>query len=378
MNGIGTKLSASPITAVRSVQPAVVQKTADPVISESFTSATSGTYAVEAPKLSWTSSTSLVGLKAETLARSAEYSWTQTAAGSVAELAARYFSTTEFEALNSGTYHNTEHPLIVADAAGAFAKGLGWSPERKQFIQEVALLHDADDRSQVGSDDVKTGTPARAQVTLEWMDQQQEALQGRFQWTPAQFKEAKALIARTDFPFDDKAKKPMGTKYDGKSSLQVYQELLSDLPAETQSQVLRDGLALRFADQAGFYSNSFDQAVEAVSDLSKELKQVGVPTDLAGSLKFTPTFLKDVGTDEHWDKQIAKDLGLSVELPNRDQLLQSWEPSKRENFSTNCAQFNLLGQALQSVPSDQVEAKLDGLKDTSRAVYRMTTGKTPT
>jgi hypothetical protein len=377
MNSIGVRFAVSPVTGVKTPKPAnPVNPSSSNTTQETF--AQSSITSTQSHQLKWTSTSSLVGPKAESLAKSVEYSWTQTAATSVAELAARYFSTTEFEALNSGTYHNTEHPLVVAEAAGAFAKGLGWSPERKQFIQQVALLHDADDRQQSGSGEIKTGTPARAQVTLEWMDQQQEALESRFNWSPQQFREAKALIARTDFPFDDKPKNPMGTRYDGKSSLQVYQDLLSELPKETQAQVLKDGLALRFADQAGFYSNTFDQAVEAVSDLSEELKKVGVPTDLAGSLKFTPTFLKDLGTDERWDRQIAESLNLRVDLPTRDTLMQSWEPHKRENFNTNCAQFELLGQALASVPAELVETRLTELKDTSRIVYRMTTGKPPT
>ena len=114
--------------------------------------------------LRWEPAASLVNPKAEQLARATESSWHGTACSGVAELASRYFSSTEFQALNSGTYHNFEHPLVVADAAGAFGQGLGWSADRKQFIQQVALLHDADDRSQVDTGEVRTGTPARAPV----------------------------------------------------------------------------------------------------------------------------------------------------------------------------------------------------------------------
>lgn len=334
--------------------------------------------AVEVPALTpkglrWEAAGPLVNPKAQDLARSVESSWSQTPCSGVAELASRYFSSTEFQALNSGTYHNFDHPLVVADAAGAFAKGLGWSPERKQFIQQVALLHDADDRSQVGSDEVKTGTPARAQVTLEWMDQQKDQLSERFGWSSAQFSEAKALIARTDFPFDDKPKANMGTRYDGKSSVQVYQELLSELPCEKQAEVLRDGLALRFADQAGFYANSFDMAVESVQGLAKELNM-----GLAGSLKFTPTFLAGVGKDNNFDQQIAGQLGLqNVELPDRERLLANWNPAMALRFRTNASQFEMLGQAMNNVPAENVEAQLDGLKQAARATYRLTTGQTP-
>lgn len=324
--------------------------------------------------LKWEPAVSLVHPKAEQLARGSRASWHGTACSGVAELASRYFSSTEFQALNSGTYHNFDHPLVVADAAGAFGQGLGWSPERKQFIQQVALLHDADDRSQVGSQEVKTGTPARAQVTLEWMEQQKQELSGRFGWTPEQFIEAKALVARTDFPFDDKPKSAMGTRYDGQSSVQVYQELLQQLPKEKQAEVLRDGLALRFADQAGFYANSFDMAVESVQGLSQELN-----TGLAGSLKFTPTFLAGVGQDTRFDQQIAGQLGLSqTELPDRERLLAQWNPAMAQRFHTNSRQFEMLGQALTELPADSLESQLEGLKSTARAAFRLTTGQIPT
>lgn len=324
--------------------------------------------------LRWEQAGSLVNPKAEQLARSADAGWSQTPCSGVAELASRYFSSTEFQALNSGSYHNFDHPLVVADAAGAFASGLGWSPERKQFMQQVALLHDADDRTQADSGEVKTGTPARAQVTLEWMDQQKGELSQRFGWSSEQFVEAKALIARTDFPFDDKEKKPMGTRYDGQSSVQVYQELLQQLPKEKQAQVLVDGLALRFADQAGFYANSFDMAVESVQGLSQELNM-----GLAGSLKFTPTFLAGVGKDTQFDQQVAGDLGHGqLELPDRDRLLASWNPAMAQRFRTNSSQFEMLAQAMAQVPAESVESQLQGLKGTARAAYRLTTGQTPT
>ena len=332
------------------------------------------TFSQPPPALRWEPAGSLVNPKAEQLARSVDAGWNQTPCSGVAELASRYFSSTEFQALNSGSYHNFDHPIVVADAAAAFAPGLGWSPERQQFMQQVALLHDADDRTQVDSDEVKTGTPARAQVTLEWMDQQKGELSQRFGWSPEQIVEAKALIARTDFPFDDKEKKPMGTRYDGQSSVQVYQDLLQQLPKEKQAQVLVDGLALRFADQAGFYASSFDMAVESVQGLSKELNM-----GLAGSLKFTPTFLAGVGQDNQFDAQLAQELGHgNLELPDRDRLLANWNPAMAQRFRTNSRQFEMLGQALANLPAEAVESQLESLKSTARAAFRLTTGQTPT
>lgn len=330
------------------------------------------------PKIHWNQAT-LVQPKAADLASHANASFRQTPSNSVAELASRYFSADEFQALNSGSYHNFDHPIVVADAAGGFAHGMGWSPERKQFIQQVALLHDADDRSQVGSDQVKTGSPARAQVTLEWMDQQKEQLCQRFDWKPEQFTEAKALVARTDFPFDDKPRNPMGTKYDGQSPLQVYKELLGELPKAKQAEVLKDGLALRFADQAGFYAGSFDMAVEAVQGLCQELQGVGVPTDLSSSLKVTPGFLVSAGKDNALDKQLAQELGHgNLPLPGREELLQSWDPGMGQRFQTNTRQFEMMAQAIGDSGPEKVQGELSSLKDTARSVYRLTTGLQPT
>ncbi|MBT9584662.1 hypothetical protein IV102_15065 [bacterium] len=373
-------LQSAPLSPL-SVRPTPGQASARPA-EAAETALTDGVSLDNGPlentRLRWQPVQNLVQPKAEQLARSAGSSWKQTASSGLADFASRYFSSDEFGALNSGIYHNFDHPLVVAEAAGGFAAGLGWSPERKEFIQQVALLHDADDRSQLGSDDVKTGSPARAQVTLEWMDQQQETLQQRFGWDSGQFLEAKALIARTDFPFDDKAKKPMGTKYDGQSPLQVYKELLQQLPQEKQAEVLRDGLALRFADQGGFYSGSFDMAVESVQGLASELQSVGVPTDLAGSLKFTPTFLSGVGKDIQLDQQLAQELGHSQSLPGREELLSNWDPAMAQRFRANSTQFELMGQALQSVPSAEVSNQLNSLKDSARFAYRLATGRIPT
>lgn len=329
------------------------------------------------PQLQWKPGPSLVHPRAQELARGLEKSWQGTAASSVAELAARYFSASEFQALSSGSYHNFEHPLVVAEATGAFAHGLGWSPERKEFMQQVALLHDADDRSTVEGE-VKAGMPARAQVTLEWMDQHRDELCQRFGWDEPQLSEAKALIARTDFPFNDKPKSPMGTRYDGQSPVQVYRQLLEKLPPEVQSRVLRDGLALRFADQAGFYAQDFDLAVESVQGLASELQSVGVPTTLAGALKFTPSFLADVGKDCQFDRQLSQEFGLSQDLPDREQLLELWHPAHVQRFHSNTAQFQLLGQALDSVAAEETEARLADLKQVARSTYRMTTGLPPT
>ena len=211
------------------------------------------------------------------------------------DLVARYFSQQEFAALNPGAYHNTEHPVHVARVAGHL------SPERKEFLEQVALVHDADPRA--------PGTPARAQVTLEWMEKNQPALQTRFAWDDTQFVEAQALIARTDFPFDDKPRQ-LGTRFDGMSPVQVYAHFLEKLPADRRQQVMDEGLALRMADQIGNYTVSPQVSEKFVEGLASELKIA----DAESFKKQTPAFLNSAGKDVAADQKLAQQFG--VELSN--------------------------------------------------------------
>lgn len=278
---------------------------------------------------------------------------------SLPDLVARYFSAEEFQALNSGHYHNAEHPVAVAEAVGGLAQGYGYSPERVRFLQQVALLHDADER--IAPDgEARPGTPARAQVTLEWMDRNQQALSDRMGWSGVDFQEAKALIARTDFPFDEKPRQ-YGTRYDGKSPVQVYTELLAELPAERRQAAMKDGIVLSFADQTGFYAGTFEQGAEAVRGLAEELRPI-LNTGFAAMIQTTPGFLQSAGNSVELDWQIAGQVGVqSPELPGRQELLATYPPTMRANLNGNLSRFTKLGQALKAVPAEQQDEHLEML-----------------
>lgn len=267
---------------------------------------------------------------------------------SLPDLVARYFTGEEFARLNPGHYHNAEHPVAVAEAVGGLAEGYGYSPERKEFLQQVALLHDADER--------EPGTPARAQVTLAWMDQNREGLSSRMGWSEVDFKEAKALIARTDFPFDEKPR-AYGTAYDGKSPVQVYTELLSELPEERRAGAMKDGIVLSFADQTGFYAGTFEQGAEAVRGLAQELK-LPFPT----MIQTTPGFLASTGNSVELDWQIAGHVGVrEPQLPVRDELLAAYPAPMRESLSGNLQRFTEIGESLKTVPADRQADHLEML-----------------
>ncbi|MEW6280275.1 MAG: hypothetical protein AB1758_16725, partial [Candidatus Eremiobacterota bacterium] len=247
------------------------------------------------------------------------------------ELVSRHFAPGEFERLNPGAYHDTEHPRLVADLVGDMALAAGRRPERAEFLKQVALLHDADER--------KADTPARAKATLVWMDARRDELSARFGWSRLEFLEAKALIARTDFPFDEGIRK-IGTPYDAKSPVQIYAELLRELPPERREAVMHEGLMLRFADQTGNYTISFERAYSFTEGLALELRSVGAPVTHEGLLQTTPGFLAAAGQDTDFDRRVAGEVGVdAARLPGRDTLM-GWMPEgRRAQFQSNQRQF---------------------------------------
>ncbi|MBM3463556.1 MAG: hypothetical protein FJX76_15765 [Armatimonadetes bacterium] len=252
-------------------------------------------------------------------------------------LVTRYFQPAEFASLNAGFYHDEAHPVNVAVVGGELAQNFGFSQKDVKLVEQSALLHDADERKDMASGEVKTGTPARAQVTLAWMDDNKASLQDRFGWNDVDFTKAQALIARTDFPFDDKSR-TLGTRYDGQSPRQVYEGLLNQLPVAERAGTMRLGAILRFADQVGNYTGSFAQAREAVSGLARELRM-----DESKLMPTTPGFLGSAGNDLDLDRDVAARVGVDANvLPGRDVLVATLSADKRQNLSNNARQFAAL------------------------------------
>lgn len=217
------------------------------------------------------------------------------------DLVGRYFTAHEFAALNPGAYHNPDHPVLVAEVAGELAR-----PERSEFLQQVALVHDADERLNLTTGIRNDVSPARVQVTLEWMDRNCNALSQRFGWDATDFVEAKALIARTDYPFDEN-RRSYGTRYDGQSPVEVYRQLLSELPRERQARVMEEGLLLRYADQVANYTINPLVSEVFIAGLSAELNWPEVRNTTSG-------FLASAGHDLEHDRALAAELGIPAHL----------------------------------------------------------------
>lgn len=242
----------------------------------------------------------LKSLSGETLLSLASQSALKAAAGtSLPASVTNAFAPAEFLMLNSGDYHGAQHPIKVGQTVKTLARNSGRTEQRAEFLNQVALVHDADERIMLngnGNYSFKEGAaPARVPVTLAWMDVNQGGLQERFGWNKGEFQEAKALIAGTEHPLNDtvgpKTKNNL-PDYDGKSAQNVLAEQLQAVPADRRTTITEEVQLLRFADQSAEYLQGEKSAKESVSGLSRE---IGVPEDalLAG----TPSFVGGLGKD---------------------------------------------------------------------------------
>ena len=251
------------------------------------------------------------------------------AAGLPASVAS-YFTPTEFYMLNSGDYHDSQHPQNVAGTVAEMATNSGRSSERARFLSQVALLHDADERIVLdGNGNYSTlqgAKPARVPVTLAFMDINEEGLSERFGWTRDDFSEAKALIAATEHPLNENAPgshRNYGLPaYDGKNSATVFEESLENVAPSRRAALLEDAQIMRFADQSANYLQGVEAARRTVSGLANE---IGAPAEALQ--KGTPDFLEGLGKDsekfQDRPQAVFQELRHSFQLENSSQLYKS-------------------------------------------------------
>jgi hypothetical protein len=273
-------------------------------------------------------------------------------------------------------YHNQQHTENVAktayDLTLARAKAgdftaqdkvlFGSAEEKAKFMGQVGVLHDADPAR-------TPGAPARVAATLEWMDSPEGLtfMKERLGWdasTPEgalKIKMAKAIIQRTEFPFDVKTKPvktwpndPPGSEtrigkyYESKSPVDRYKEMLQGLPAEARDVILREApFFSEYADKSSWYFDKPDAALLTVSGLTNEVKAV-VPPGVQPP-DFLPTtrgqFLDTIGkpTAFEQDHMIAKDLNApALKIPGREEVINMLEPAERANWKATNDMFGLV------------------------------------
>lgn len=256
-----------------------------------------------------------------------------------------FFTPAEFLMLNSGDYHNAQHPINVANTVANLAENAGRSAERVDFLQQVALLHDADERILLDGEGnysyAEGAKPARVPVTLAFIDLNAEALSERFGWSGEQMREAKALIAGTEHPLNDEvtAKRTNHLpQFDGKSAETVLREQLAALPEERRGAVVEDLQLLRFADQSANYAQGVEASRQTVAGLANE---IGAPAEAL--MKGTPAFLGGLGQDSTFFKDFpqatTEKLIADLELKGTsqyspEQLHSFFSPAEREALDT--------------------------------------------
>ena len=248
----------------------------------------------------------------------------------ISSLARHLFGGKNFASWNPGSYHDVNHALYVAEVVAEMAGRRRRQPERRCFLAQVALLHDADPRP--------AGTAAAVFRTLEWMWVHKETLQDSLEWTDAAFASALALIARTDFPFDVTPRQ-LGTMFDGHSPYTLYRDLLAQLPDHDREQVFEDAQILRFADQCANYCRDFETASTSVDDLAAELSHG--PRPMSRWELDTPTFLNALAGDTIWDARLQLELRLRGRIFSQAELIQLLSPARQSNLERNKGLFLL-------------------------------------
>lgn len=250
-----------------------------------------------------------------------------------AALHAQEFTPAELEALHPrvlyGTYHDVDHSRDVAE--------IMFELTGDRFLAQVALLHDIDPNR-------TPGMPARVPATLEWMGRHRTEILRRFGWTPLQFDIAKALIQRTEFPFDDHRRaSSYRDAYKEISPVGRLREMLRGLNPFARFYVLQNGAILsEYADKASNGTNPFPTALRKVEGLARELRNAGAPVSWPEFSKSTFDFLRSIGTPESFavDRALAEEFGIrNLRIPLREEAMARLSAAHRANFENNLHQF---------------------------------------
>ncbi|MEW6721921.1 MAG: hypothetical protein AB1324_01525 [Candidatus Micrarchaeota archaeon] len=279
-------------------------------------------------------------------------------------------------------YHNIAHSENVAKMAYSLAMNrpftendarlFGSREEKATFLAQVGMLHDLDPGR-------LPGKAARVSATLEWMDSAEgkKLMKDSFGWDPdsadplkaedgkRKIAMAKAMIQRTEFPFDNAkvgektsfgfprgavpvyekdantvdagSNGRIANRYAEKSPLALYEEYLSKMKPEEMRFVMEEAPILsEYADKSSWYVENRKTAHDSVKGLGTES-----PNDMFYG---TSGFLKAVGQGGkggsfRLDYEIAAKFGVEVKYPVIDEVLGMMGKKAKENWKANIEMF---------------------------------------
>lgn len=238
-----------------------------------------------------------------------------------------------FEILNSGIYHDTQHVLTVSKLASSMAKNAGFCRKLCRFLAQVALIHDADERKDPKSGERNPLQHPRLNNTLDWMTRNEDYLCRHFSWTRSNFLMAQAVVARTAFPYDN-TPRDFGSEFKGLSPVEVSHALLRQLPAEDRANAVRMGIILHYADQIANYCGPWRRLQHTLNGLVEELKASGI--ELTVSDLDPVSVLRSAGSELSHDRGTALKFGLGKECLYDQAALLSFLPKNiRKRLDAN-------------------------------------------
>lgn len=279
-------------------------------------------------------------------------------------------------------YHNQQHTENVAQMAydlamkrpftESDAKLFGSKEEKAEYLAQVGVIHDADPTRQPGK-------PARVSATIEWMDSAagQKMMKEKFGWDDNKINMAKAIIQRTEFPFDNAvtgqptalgfprgkiptydADKGIGstdniaTRYDKKSPQAHYEEYLSNMKPDERAFVLQEAPVLsEYADKSSWYFGKTKDAYNSVVGLGTE---TGFDM-FAGTSGFLNAIGKRNTADATKDSfgrdlEIAKKFAIDVSYPYLEDVVKLLGADAAANWKNSREMFG-------RISNEGVEAK---------------------
>lgn len=217
----------------------------------------------------------------------------------------------QLERLQALLYHDVEHSQRVTELAFALAKRRGLSDADALFVAQVAMLHDWDPSRTVG-------TPPQVAETLKLLEGDWNGvrslvgggtvsiLKTRFGWSELQYRQALAMIQRTDFPYEGRA-------------VEAFARRLSEIKGDRQRAfALVEGAILsEYADKASWYVGSYRKAKRAVCGLANEINALSREPKSLGAciVDLAPQrFMREIGQAANFagDHRLAAELRLTA------------------------------------------------------------------